>query len=122
MEVDAYIAGVENEEARWNLERMRDIVREEAPDAQELISYGMPGYKLNGPLVYFAAFKKHISLFPAGRVAEFEDLLAGYATSKGTIQFPLGQPLPEELIRSIVRARIAQNRAKPLSKKIPSKK
>ena len=92
--------------------RMRAIIREEAPEAQELISYGMPGYKLNGPLVYIAAFKKHVSLFPAGKVADFEDQLGGYKTSKGTIQFPLGQPLPEELIRSLVRGRVAQNLAK----------
>ena len=112
MDVDAYIDGIENDEARGNLVRMRAIIREEAPEAQELISYGMPGYKLNGPLVYIAAFKKHVSLFPAGKVADFEDQLGGYKTSKGTIQFPLGQPLPEELIRSLVRGRVAQNLAK----------
>lgn len=115
--VDGYLDSLESDEARRRLERIRSIIREEAPDAEEGISYGMPGYKLNGPLVYYAAFKAHCSLFPAGKVEQFADILKDYKTSKGTIQLPNDQPLPEELIRSIVRARADENRAKPKKKR-----
>lgn len=113
--VDAYLQAVENADYRRLLDRIRSIIREEAPDAQECISYGMPGYKLNGPLVYFAAFKKHLSLFPAGIVAQYATELASFKTSKGTIQFTPESPLPEELIRRIVRDRVQENRSKKRS-------
>jgi uncharacterized protein YdhG (YjbR/CyaY superfamily) len=116
MTVDEYIAKVDTDQARTRLERMRAIVREEAPEAEEAISYGIPGYKLNGVLVHIAAFKNHCSLFGPGNMEQFAEQLEGYKVSKGTVQFPYSQPLPEDLIRSIVRARVKQNRAKPAKK------
>src|SRR5688572_20830785 len=116
MTVDEYLAQVESDEARTRLERMRAIVREEASEAEEGISYGIPGYKLNGPLVHIAAFKNHCSLFGPGNMEQFAEQLKGYKISKGTVQFPHSEPLPEDLIRSIVRARVVENRAQPAKK------
>ena len=83
------------------------------PDAVEVISYGIPAFKRKRILVWFAAFAKHCSLFPTGRVIEdFKDELAGFTISKGTIQFPLDKPLPTALIKKIVKARIAQDEAR----------
>jgi uncharacterized protein YdhG (YjbR/CyaY superfamily) len=110
--VDQYLAGVASDDARALLQRVRTIIREEAPEAQEVISYGMPGYKLHGYLVGFAAFKNHCSLFPGGRVAEFADLVKGFKTAKGTIQFTVDKPLPESAVRTIVKALVADNLAK----------
>ncbi len=90
---------------------MRKIVRETASKAEEKISYGMIGYKLNGKaLVYLGGFTKHVSLFalPSGTAA-FKKELAKYKSSKGTIQFPLDKPLPVGLIRKIVRYRVKEN-------------
>lgn len=111
-EVDAYLAAVEPKEARASLKKLRTIIRDEAPEAEECISYGMPGYKLNGYLVGFAVFKNHCSLFPGTTVKEFQSKLKAYKTSKGTIQFPHGELLPEPLIRQIVRARVRTNMEK----------
>ena len=113
MTVVGYIAQVESEEARQRLERMRAIVKEEAPDAEEAISYGIPGYELNGPLVHIAAFKNHCSLFGPGNMEQFAEQLKGYKISKGTVQFPHNKPLPEGLIRSIVHAQVEKNRKTP---------
>jgi uncharacterized protein YdhG (YjbR/CyaY superfamily) len=109
--VDEYLAAVEWAEAREALSRLRAIIRDEVPDADEVISYGMPGYKLNGPIVWFAAFKNHCSLFAAHTVGDFTEELKGYKISKGTIQFKPDKPLPEALVRAIVRARLAENLA-----------
>jgi len=77
------------------------------------MSYGIPAFKHNGMLVWFAAFSKHCSLFPTASVIEaFKNELRGYTISKGTIQFPLDKPLPKGLIKKIVRARVAQNESK----------
>lgn len=111
-EVDAYIAAVQPESARESLDYLRKIIHDEAPDAVECISYGMPGYKLKGYLCGFAAFKNHCSLFPGGRVELFLDKLGGYKVSKGTIQFPHGHFIPEPLIREIVRTCVEANAAK----------
>lgn len=101
---------------------MRKIIREAAPEAEEKIAYRMPAYAQNGPLVYFAAFKDHISLFPAGSPMEsFPEDLSVYRTSKGTLQFPLDKPLPYDLIRKIVRFRVAENLKKIKSKPIKKK-
>jgi len=90
------------------LESIRQTIKESAPGAKEVISYGMPGFKLdNHLLVWFAAFKDHVSLFPtASGVGAFKDKLKGYKTSKGTIQFPLDKPIPYELIKEITEFRI----------------
>ena len=100
------------------LQELRVVIHAEAPEAVEKIAYQMPTFYLHGNLVHFAAFKNHISLFPApSGIEAFRDDLAIYATSKGTIQFPLGQPIPFDLVRRIVRFRVQENTAKAATKK-----
>lgn len=95
------------------LQQIRATIHKAAPEAEETISYNMPAFKQNGVLVYFAAFKNHIGFFPTAQGVEaFKDKLAAYKTSKGTIQFPLDQPLPLELIDEIVRLRVKTNTSK----------
>lgn len=91
------------------LETVRRTIRAAAPDAAEAIAYGMPGYKLGGkPLVYFGGFRNHIGLYatPTGHAA-FADELSKYKQGKGSVQFPLGEPLPLDLITRIVQFRVA---------------
>ncbi|MBL8182491.1 MAG: DUF1801 domain-containing protein [Blastocatellia bacterium] len=108
-DIDAYIAGFPSEVAA-KLSELRDLLNRLAPDASESISYAIPTFKLNGPLVHFAGYKGHIGFYPgAGGIAEFQDALSDYKTSKGTVQFPLDQPLPIKLITKIVKFRIKQN-------------
>lgn len=111
--VSAYIATFPKETAA-KLTALRALVQKSAPKAEEKIAYGMPAYKLAGrPLVYFAAFKKHIGFFPTPSAVEyFKKELVGYKTSKGTIQFPLDKPLPLPLIKKIVLFRVKENLAK----------
>ena len=94
-------------------------MRKAAPKAEEGLSYGMPFYSLNGRLVYFAAFKNHIGLYPlASGVAAFEAEIAGrYHFAKGSIQFPHDEPLPLALITRIVKHRVKENAAKAAAKK-----
>jgi uncharacterized protein YdhG (YjbR/CyaY superfamily) len=107
--VDKYIEQFPPE-IRELLDQMRKVIRKAAPNAEETISYAIPSYKLNGMLVHFAAFSKHIGFYPgAGGIAEFADELAGYKTSKGTVQFPFDRPLPLDLVKRIVKFRIKQN-------------
>jgi uncharacterized protein YdhG (YjbR/CyaY superfamily) len=99
------------EETQVLLKKMRAIVRQAAPEAQESLSYGMPAYKLNGkPLVYFAAFKKHIGFYamPTG-YSRFRSELSKYKQGKGSVQFPIDQPLPLDLIAEIVKFRVREN-------------
>lgn len=100
------------------LQKIRKAIRDAAPKAEEAISYGMPGYKLNGVLVYFGGFKTHCSFFPAGNsvIKKFAEELKDYKTSKGTIQFPLNQPIPVSLIRKMVKERIRENEIKQREK------
>ena len=92
------------------LSEIRSIIKLSAPDAEETFSYGMPCFKQNGILVYYAAFKDHFSLFPTGSgIKQFQDRLTNFKTSKGTIQFKFGDQLPVELITDIVRFRIEEN-------------
>jgi uncharacterized protein YdhG (YjbR/CyaY superfamily) len=109
--VDGYIASFPPGVRRL-LKQLRSIIREAAPQAQEKIAYRMPAYTLNGVLVYFAGYTGHIGFYPGGTVAQFKKDLGKYKTSKGTIQFPIDEPLPVTLIRKIVKARVAQNLAK----------
>jgi uncharacterized protein YdhG (YjbR/CyaY superfamily) len=106
-------------DVQQKLEQLRRAIKAAEPAAEETISYQMPSFSLNGRnLVYFAAFKKHIGLYPAPTgIAEFADDLATYAAGKGTLQFPLAQPLPLELIGRIVRFRANEILAKPAKKK-----
>lgn len=110
--VDEYIATT-SPSVKEYLERLRVAIQQTAPQAEECISYEMPAYKLNGILVYFGGFAKHVSLFPgADAITSFKDELADYKTSKGTIRFSLDKPLPITLIKKIVRLRVKENLAK----------
>ncbi|MFT3745728.1 MAG: DUF1801 domain-containing protein [Pyrinomonadaceae bacterium] len=107
--VDKYIEQFAPD-VRELLDQMRKTIRAAAPNAEEMISYAIPSYRLNGMLVHFAAFSKHIGFYPgAGGIAAFADDLAGYKTSKGTVQFPFGKPMPLELVTRIVAFRVEQN-------------
>lgn len=114
--VDDYIARVP-EPARSTLHKMRAAIRSAVPsEATETISYRMPAFRHNGVLVWFAAFADHCSLFPTAAVIEkFKNELKGFSTSKGTIHFPIDKPLPTALIKKLVKARVAQNKAKKRS-------
>ncbi len=108
-DVDQYIAGF-SDETQNKLMQIRQIIKETAPEAVEIISYGMPGYKLNGMLVWFAAAKNHIGFYPKANVlAVFKNGLTDYKCSKGTLQFPFLKPLPVDLIKMIVQFRIEEN-------------
>jgi uncharacterized protein YdhG (YjbR/CyaY superfamily) len=92
------------------MQNIRAVIKEAAPGAEERISYKMPGFYQNGMLVWFGGHQKHIGFYPTGEGIEaFKDELSGYKTSKGAVQFPLDQPIPYELIRKIVRHRVAKN-------------
>ncbi len=95
------------------LEKVRATISHAAPDAKEVISYQMPAFKQNGILVYFAAWKKHIGLYPpiSGDKA-LEKAVARYAGPKGNLQFPLDEPIPHALIEQIVKLRVKQDLAK----------
>ena len=115
-EVEAYLAAA-HEPARAKLEKMRGIIRDAAPkNATEGLSYRMPAFFFKGPLLSYAAFKDHCSLFPMGASAieEFAEELKGYRVTKGTIHFPLDKPLPKALVTRIVKACIARNEARSL--------
>lgn len=102
-------------EVRDVLEEMRSTIRKAAPDAEEAIRYGMPTFRLNGNLVHFAAFKKHIGFYPTpSGIMSFEKELAPYIAGKGTIQFPLGKPIPYGLVSKVVRFRVRENSGKKL--------
>jgi uncharacterized protein YdhG (YjbR/CyaY superfamily) len=110
--VDEYLAAVP-EPACSTLKHVRGVIRSVVPkETTEVISYGIPMFKYNGMLVGYAAFKKHCSLFPTGSgvLDQFEKELRGYRTSKGTIQFPSDKPLPDALVKKIVKARVKENR------------
>jgi uncharacterized protein YdhG (YjbR/CyaY superfamily) len=108
--VDAYLAA-QPEPARDALGRVRGAIRKAVPEAEESISYNMPTYKLGGErLIYFAAWKAHVSLYAAtaGVVAALGDALKPYPIEKGTIRFSLDQPVPVKLIEQIARVRAAE--------------
>lgn len=107
------------------LKALRACIKTHAPEATETISYGMPAYKLNGPLVYFGVHAKHIGFYPTGEgVKAFEKKInqLGYAYSKGAIQFPLDQPIPVDLVEAIVKHRVVSNKAKVKRKKSKGKR
>jgi uncharacterized protein YdhG (YjbR/CyaY superfamily) len=111
-DVDEYIAKAPRV-AQEKLSMMRTIVRAAAPDAEEVISYDMPYYKFHGPLVGFAAYKTHVSLFGAFP-DNLKEELRPYKTGKGSVQFPLDKPLPAPLITKIVRAHMRLNEARDI--------
>lgn len=108
--IDEYIAGFPNE-VQQILEKIRLAIRKAAPDAEETISYRIPTFTLAGSyLIYFAAYKEHIGLYPAPRGHErFKQELSAYEGGKGTIRFPLDKPIPFGLIRRIVKFRAKAN-------------
>lgn len=111
--IDEYLAGVP-EPGRSTLQKIRAAIRSAVPaGATEVISYGIPAYRHNGVIIWFAAFAKHCSLFPTpGVIKLFEKELKSWTVSKGTIQFPLDKPLAAALVKKMVKARIAQLEAK----------
>jgi uncharacterized protein YdhG (YjbR/CyaY superfamily) len=107
--VSEYLSRVP-EPARRTLEKVRTVICSVVPrEAEEVISYGIPAFKHKRVIVWYAAFSDHCSLFPTAKVIEkFKGELEAYTISKGTIQFPVDQPLPATLVRKIVKARLAQ--------------
>ena len=113
--IDEYIASAP-EDVRQVLESVRATIRKAAPLAQERISYGMPAFFQEGALVYFAAFKKHVGLYPPVREAKLTVALSKYAGPKGNLQFPLSEPMPIALITKVVKARIKENLSRKANK------
>ena len=107
--IDAYIAEFPPE-TQTALEEMRALIRQTAPDATETISYAIPTFDLNGKhLVHFAGYAKHVGFYPVpSAMTAFADELAPYKRGKGSAQFPLGEPLPKDLIRRVVEFRVAE--------------
>ncbi|WP_017496052.1 iron chaperone [Flavobacterium sp. WG21] len=107
--IDEYIGSFPND-VQEILERIRMTIQNAAPDAKEKISYSMPAFEQNGIVVYFAAFKNHIGLYalPSGHNA-FKEELSKYKSGKGSVQFPLNQPMPYDLITEIVKFRVKEN-------------
>jgi len=120
-EIDSYIAQFEPE-VRAVLEQVRTTIRAAAPDASECISYQMPAFKQEGIIVFFAAWKNHIGLYPPIQGdAALEKAIARYAGPKGNLQFPLEEPMPLKLIGRIVKLRLKQNLAKAAAKRKKTK-
>jgi len=108
-DLDEYIANFPYD-VRAILEKIRTTVRKAAPRAQEKIGYGVPTFTLNGNLVHFAAFKRHIGFYPtASGIEQFKPELSVYKGAKGSVQFPLDKPIPFGLIAKIVRFRVQEN-------------
>ena len=120
-DIDAYIAGFPPD-VRKLLERIRREIRKAAPGATEAIKYRMPTFVLNGNLVHFAAFKEHIGFYPTPSAKEeFAADIERYGGGKGTMRFPLDEPVPYDLIRRIVEFRVQESGKKAKAKK-PAKK
>lgn len=112
-DIDKYILQFP-EEVQDILRKIRNVIKDNAPEAEEVMAYGMPGYKTNKkPLVYFAAYKNHIGFYatPSGH-CEFKDALSTYKQGKGSVQFPLDKPMPYELIERIVKFRVKENNSR----------
>jgi uncharacterized protein YdhG (YjbR/CyaY superfamily) len=116
-DMDAYIAGFPADVQKI-LKKIRMTIRKAAPGAKEAITYQIPTFTLNGNLIHFAAFKKHIGLYPAPRGSEaFKKALSAYEGGKGTVRFPLDEPIPLGLISRIVKFRVKENRERAEAKK-----
>jgi uncharacterized protein YdhG (YjbR/CyaY superfamily) len=108
-DIDEYIAGFPTD-VRKILEKIRTTIKREAPDAEETIKYGMPTFTLEGNLVHFAAFKKHIGMFPPTQGDEqFEIEASVYRGAKGNLRFPLDAPIPYALIAKLVKYRVNES-------------
>ena len=116
--IDAYIAGFPREVQKM-LREVRATIKKAAPDAAETIKYGIPTFVLSENLVHFAAFKQHIGFYPTPQgIEKFKDELSHYKGAKGSVQFPLDEPMPLKLIEKIVAFRVKEARAKSASKKV----
>ncbi len=123
-EVDSVIAAAEPR-ARSVLRRIRALVRKAAPDAQEVISYGMPSFRGRRIIIHYAAFRDHVGIFPPLRdEPALQKALAPYAGPKGNLRFPLDEPMPWPLIERLVKARVRQDGADKVQAKAkrPSRK
>ncbi|MEH7110631.1 iron chaperone [Bacillus sp. JJ1764] len=110
--IDEYILQFP-QEIQEILKTLRKVIKESAPNAEEKISYRMPTFVLDGNLVHFAAFNNHIGFYPTpSGINTFKHELSGYKTSKGAVQFPIGKPIPYELISQIVKFRVGENKGK----------
>ena len=115
--IDEYIAEF-SQEVQDKLQKIRETIRNAAPDAVEKISYQMPTFAQEGNLVHFAAFQNHIGFYPAPQgIEEFKEELSLYKGGKGSVQFPLDQPIPYELISKIVAFRLKENLEKAAARK-----
>jgi uncharacterized protein YdhG (YjbR/CyaY superfamily) len=120
--IDAYISGFP-ENVQDILQKIRRIISDAAPDAEEAIKYQIPTFVLGGNLVHFAAFEKHIGFYPTpSGIEQFKDALSAYNSAKGSVQFPLDFPIPYDLIKRIVRFRVKENRDKMSSKPVRKKR
>ena len=120
--VDQYIAAFPAD-VKKRMQQLRKTIKAGAPNADELISYQMPGYKYFGMLVYFAAYKNHIGFYPgAGGLLEFYKELSSFKSAKGSVQFPHDRPIPFDIISKIVKFRVKQNEEKISLKKSNGKK
>ena len=116
-DIDEYIAGYPKEIQKL-LKEIRATIKKTAPAANEVISYGMPAFKLNGMLVWFAAHTKHIGFYPrVSGIERFKKELSIYKGAKGSVQFPFDKPLPSGLITKIVKFRVTENLQKQKAKK-----
>ena len=122
--IDEYIAAFPAD-VQAILEKVRKTIRKAAPDAEEAMKYAIPTFVLNGNLVHFAAFERHIGLYPGpSGIAAFAKELAGYKSAKGSVQFPLDQPIPYDLIARIVKFRVEeqqQTKKKTTSRRAPAR-
>lgn len=118
-DIDGYIAAFP-ENTQKLLQQVRRCIKNLVPAAEETISYGIPTFLLNdGYLIYFAGYKKHISIYPAPRNNEaFKEELSAYKGGKGTVQFPIDKPIPFDLITRIIKFRIKENEAKTKKKTV----
>ncbi len=115
--IDEYIAGYPKD-VQKTLREVRKTIRKAAPAAEETIKYKMPTYTLNGNLIYFAAFKNHIALYPAPKgSAKFNKELAAYRGAKSSVRFPLDKPIPHDLVSQIVKLRVKTNLEKAKAKR-----
>ena len=117
-DIDAYIASFPTD-VQERLEQVRNVIKQNAPQAIGVISYGMPAFKFQGMLVWFGAHTNHIGLYPrVSAMIAFKERLLSYKTAKGSIQFPFDKPLPLDLIADIVKFRLAENlhKVKPVKK------
>ena len=114
--IDNYISAFPAETQKA-LRQMRKAIKNAAPGAEEAIKYGVPTFVLNGNLVHFAAFKNHIGFYPTpSGIAKFKDELSKYKSAKGSVQFPLDEPMPVALVTRIVKFRVGEARAKGVTR------